>query len=151
MGLDMYLYKKSYILSGDWFKEEHRESVVITKGGTEHPNIKSNRVKYITEEVGYWRKANAIHKWFVDNVQGGKDDCGTYSVTRKNLQELLDLCNLIIEDKSKASELLPSQSGFFFGSTEYDEWYYRDLEETVKIMEDCLSDDDAEFEYSSSW
>lgn len=151
MGLDMYLYKKSYILSGDWFKEEHRESVVVTKGGTEHPNIKSNRVKYITEEVGYWRKANAIHKWFVDNVQGGKDDCGTYSVTRKNLQELLDLCNLIIEDKSKASELLPSQSGFFFGSTEYDEWYYRDLEETVKIMEDCLSDDAAEFEYSSSW
>ena len=29
------------------------------------------------EEVGYWRKANAIHGWFVRNVQNGKDDCGT--------------------------------------------------------------------------
>jgi hypothetical protein len=50
-----------------------------------------------------------------------------------------------------ASELLPSQSGFFFGNTEYDEYYFGDLIQTIEIIEDCLSDDDAEFEYHSSW
>ncbi len=151
MGLDMYLYKKSYIISGDWISKEEKESVVVTKNGEPHPRIKSDRVKYVIEEVGYWRKANAIHKWFVDNVQDGKDDCGTYPVTTNNLQELFNLCNLVIEDKSKASELLPVQSGFFFGGTDYDNWYYEDLENTVKIIEDCMYDTDAEFEYSSSW
>ena len=151
MGLDMYLYKKSYILSGDWMQEEHRESVVITKGGEPHPKIKSDRVKYITEEVGYWRKANAIHKWFVDNVQNGNDDCGSYRVSIDQLESLLSLCKTALEDRGMASELLPSQSGFFFGNTEYDEYYFGDLIQTIEIIEDCLSDDDAEFEYHSSW
>ena len=39
------------------------------------------------EEVGYWRKANQIHKWFVDNVQDGVDDCGEYKVTKEQLIE----------------------------------------------------------------
>ena len=151
MGLDMYLYKKSYILSGDWIKEEHRESVVITKCGEPHPKIKSDRVKYIIEEVGYWRKANAIHKWFVDNVQNGVDDCGSYRVNIDQLESLLSLCKTALEDRDQASELLPSQSGFFFGNTEYDEYYFGDLIHTIEIIEDCLSDDDAEFEYHSSW
>jgi len=152
MGLDMYLYKNSYLMSGDWIKEEARESVIVLKAGSEHPTIKSNRVKYVVEEVGYWRKANAIHKWFVDNVQKGVDDCGNYSVTREDLSKLLNLCSQVIEDKSKASELLPAQSGFFFGSNDYDDWYYKDIEMTVKIIEDCLSDEDGyDFEYRSSW
>jgi len=152
MGLDMYLYKKSYLLSGNWIKEEARESVTITKGGEPHPNIKSDRVKYIIEEVGYWRKANAIHKWFVDNIQNGKDDCGRYTVTREDLSNLLNLCDEVVKNKDNAYRSLPTQSGFFFGGTDYDEWYYRDIEETIKIIEDCLSDDNAEeFEYTSSW
>jgi hypothetical protein len=151
MGLDMYLYKKSYLLSGDWIKEEARESVTITKGGQPHPNIKSDRVKYIIEEVGYWRKANAIHKWFVDNVQDGVDNCSIYDVSTSQLEDLLSLCKTVLEDKDKAPELLPAQSGFFFGNTDYDEYYFGDLIQTMEIIEDCLSDNDAEFQYSSSW
>ncbi len=37
-------------------------------------------------EVGYWRKANQIHNWFVKNVQGGVDDCGYYGVTKEKLE-----------------------------------------------------------------
>ena len=43
-------------------------------------------------EIIYWRKANAIHKWFVENVQEGVDDCGEYEVTVEQLTELRDLC-----------------------------------------------------------
>ena len=31
---------------------------------------------YEDNQIASWRKANAIHKWFVDNVQDGVDDCG---------------------------------------------------------------------------
>ena len=152
MGLDMYLYKRTYILSGEWIKEERRQEVSVSMGGNPDPKIKPERVKYVIEEVGYWRKANAIHKWFVDNVQNGEDDCRSYIVEREKLEELFKLCDMVLDDKDKAAELLPCQSGFFFGGTDYDEWYFKDIESTIKIMEDCLSDDEAdEFEYRSSW
>lgn len=106
------------------------------------------------EEVGYWRKANQIHKWFVDNVQDGVDDCGTYKVTKAHLVELYNLCSQVLNDHSLAESLLPSQSGFFFGSTDYDEWYYNDLENTKRIIDNILeykSDCLDNLYYSSSW
>ena len=56
--------------------------------------------KAIVKQIGYWRKANAIHNWFVQNVQNGVDDCGTYIVTKENLEELLYACNVVV-DSSK--------------------------------------------------
>jgi hypothetical protein len=47
--------------------------------------------------------------------------------------------------------LLPSTSGFFFGNTEYDEWYYNDIQNTIEILEKALEDKDGEYYYSSSW
>ena len=78
----------------------------------------------IVEEVAYWRKANAIHKWFVDNVQSGKDDCDSYEVSREQLVKLLGDCEQVKAHNELAEELLPTQSGFFFGSIEYDKWYF---------------------------
>jgi hypothetical protein len=152
MGLDMYLYKKNYIWQGDWIKPEAKQEVVVKKGGEVDTKIKPERVKYVVEEVGYWRKANQIHKWFVDVVQEGNDNCGSYYVSRDTLEELLDICKQIRDDHSKADKLLPTQSGFFYGGTEYDEWYFTDIDNTIKIIEECLEDENAdEFEYSSSW
>jgi len=151
MGLDMYLYKKSYLMSEDWNKEEVRESVVVTKGGEPHPNIKSDRVKYVIEEVGYWRKANAIHKWFVDNIQNGKDECQESMVMPSELEDLLSLCKQVLENKDKAEELLPTTDGCFFGSTDYDDWYYVDIQDTVQMLEECLDGSEADFYYRASW
>jgi hypothetical protein len=51
-----------------------------------------------------------------------------------------------------AEELLPTASGFFFGSTEYNEWYIDDLKNTIEQLDKCLAlPDDVEFEYHSSW
>jgi hypothetical protein len=63
----------------------------------------------------------------------------------------LDLCRIVIIDKSKAEQLLPSSSGFFFGNTEYDEWYYNDIQNTIEILEKALEDEDGDYYYSSSW
>lgn len=105
------------------------------------------------QEVIYWRKANAIHQWFVDNVQNGNDDCGRYEVTIPQLRDLLEVCEEVIRVPDLAEELLPTQSGFIFGSTDYDEWYFDNVKET----HDCLSEVvkktplEATFIYWSSW
>ena len=152
MGLDMYLYKKTYIRTDEFYKSEVRNEVIVKTGGEIDTKIDPKKIKYVVEEAGYWRKANQIHKWFVDNIQRGEDNCGSYWVSREKLEELLELCKRVNEDNSLAEELLPSASGFFFGGTEYDEWYYKDIENTIKIIEECLSDESADdFEYSSSW
>jgi hypothetical protein len=150
MGLDMYLDKRTYVKQWDHIEETKQYKVEVTRGG-EPTNIDPKKVKYIIEEAGYWRKANAIHKWFVDNCQDGVDDCRDAYVGFKELQTLLDLCRIVIIDKSKAEQLLPSTSGFFFGNTEYDEWYYNDIQNTIEILEKALEDKDGEYYYSSSW
>lgn len=152
MGLDMYLYKKTYIRQGDFYKPESINEVIVKTGGEIDKKIDPKKIKYVVEEIGYWRKANQIHRWFVENVQRGTDDCGSYWVGREKLEELLDLCKRVNEDNSLADELLPSASGFFFGATEYDEWYFNGIKNTIEIIEECLSDESADdFEYSSSW
>lgn len=101
--------------------------------------------------VGYWRKANQIHAWFVKNVQGGEDNCGTYAVAREQLEELKEICINVLAVPEMAMELLPPQAGFFFGSTEIDEWYLLDIQNTINIIDRCLNSDFDYFTYSSSW
>ena len=144
--------EKTYVQNWEHHTPEERYDVEITRGGKPVKHIQPKRVKYIVEEAGYWRKANQIHDWFVRNVQDGVDDCRNAYVGREKLQELLDLCRIVSIDKDKAEDLLPTASGFFFGNTEYDEWYYQDIESTIKILEEALSDETADdFEYHSSW
>ena len=152
MGLDSYLYKKNYVRQGEWVKPEFRTEVEVKTGGEIDKNIKPERIRYIVEEVAYWRKANQIHNWFVKNVQDGVDNCQNSYVSRDNLQELLDVCNQVIADNSLAETLLPTGSGFFFGSTEYDEWYFKDISNTIVYLTEILEDESAdEFEYYASW
>lgn len=140
----------------------------------------------IMEEVGYWRKANQIHNWFVENVQHGVDDCDYYDeVTQETLEDLLDVCKRVLDscelvigkikngervengewvpiledgqfvkDASIAEELLPSTSGFFFGSTDYDQYYVDDIKHTIDIITKVLETTDFETQmiyYRSSW
>jgi len=147
----MYLSKKTYVKQWDHQSPEEQYEVVVTKGGKPVDGIKPKRVKYIEEEVGYWRKSNQIHRWFVENVQNGNDNCGDYYVGSEKLTELLELCKKVQADHSLAEELLPSASGFFFGGTEYDEWYYTDIDNTITILEEALEDENSDFYYSSSW
>jgi uncharacterized protein YbdZ (MbtH family) len=151
MGLDQYLYKKTYVQNWSHMRPEQLHEITVTRGG-KPTAIKPARIKEITEQVGYWRKANQIHAWFVEHVQAGKDDCMDYYVNRQQLEELLDVVNTVLTDHAKAPELLPPQAGFFFGSTDYDEWYFKDLEQTKEIIEGALAENgDGEFYYSSSW
>ena len=106
-------------------------------------------------EVGYWRKANQIHNWFVANVQNGEDECRPHTVTTDHLNRLLQDVTDVLKDKSTAADLLPTTSGFFFGGTEYDNWYFEDLQFTkellTKLVEDATFLETHQIQYCSSW
>ena len=156
MGLDMYLSGKRYISKhfneGDTEQAEAIQKLFPELEGREGRWGDASPVKEVAIEVGYWRKANQIHDWFVNNVQGGEDECRAHRVGREQLQELKDTCLAVLDNRSLAKELLPSASGFFFGGTDYDEWYFSQLESTIKIIDECLELPDSwDFEYCSSW
>jgi len=149
MGLDMYLNKRTYVQQWEHNGADNYE-VEVTKGG-KPVKINPKKVKYIIEEAGYWRKQNQIHRWFVENIQNGTDDCGEYYVSKADLETLLELCEKVKADNSLADGLLPGASGFFFGGTEYDEWYYNGIDNTIEILKEALEDENGEYLYSSSW
>lgn len=182
MGLDMYLTRQTYVQNWNHTKPENRVEITINKGRKPHPKIDPSKITYITEEVGYWRKANHIHKWFVDNVQDGIDECQRSYVSFEQLQELKELCKSVlgiletsevsekevvtgwrhekgetkeikemiqVYDSELISALLPPESGFFFGSTDIGEWYKKDLEDTISILENL--DPEGSYYYEASW
>lgn len=193
MGLDMYLHAKKY--EGGW---SHSKDIsgfqAVSQLYDFMPIAKNAPAIEVQFTVGYWRKANAIHNWFVQNVQDGKDDCGSYYVSRDNLRALQaecykvlqtqvpvsagvsstkeihggdskDVAQVILDEWNKqqanigsspADDLpLPPVSGFFFGSTDRDEWYFEQVRYTHDLIENLLKTvpDNWEwsFEYTSSW
>ena len=149
MGLDMYLNKRVYI-GANYEHNDVTGSIKLTRGDTKLP-IKLKRVVEITEQMGYWRKANAIHNWFVVNCQDGIDECQETYVHTEQLQELLDICSQVLKNHDLAHELLPPTSGFFFGGTKIDEYYFDDLKYTKKILKAALKENNGDYYYRSSW
>ena len=147
MGLDMYLNKKIYI-GANYHFNKITGTLDIKQNGEPIP-INLNKIKYILEEQASWHKVYQIHRWFVDNIQEGMDDGGIYEVYGKDLLKLVELCKCVLEDHSLADSLLPTPEGCFSGITEYDEYYFEDLEDTIEQLKDI--DVDAWYEYTSSW
>lgn len=154
MGLDMYLSAKKYM--SQYFDEADVARIdkindIFGVTGIEDGNYGAQEVTF---RVAYWRKANAIHEWFVKNVQDGVDECQEAWVSREQLQELITICETVLADMSKAEQLLPTRSGFFFGGTDYDEFYKGDIEYTVERLKKILDDpalQKMDFYYHSSW
>ena len=140
MGVDMYLDRRVWV-------QGNKDIQVLDLGS----NVRLDKIKVIVEEAGYWCKANQIHNWFVQNCGGGEDNCQECYVSREQLAELRTLCKKVLRKKSLAEELLPASGGFFFGSTEYDKYYYEDLKETVKIIDEALACEGGDFYYQASW
>lgn len=155
MGLDSYFTAKRYLSS---WNDEDKE--LKTKVSSLSEGIASEwETKEIVYEVGYWRKANQIHNWFVQNVQNGEDDCREHYVSYEDIIKLYVTVCEVLEDHSKAEDLLPTESGFFFGSTDFNEYYFEDLVHTKKILEPLVEKINGEgrelapydFYYRSSW
>jgi hypothetical protein len=146
MGLDMFLTKDIYFYTWNDGAEEELAKLMgpdlLKKIGAAAKEVKSIRV-----EAGYWRKANQIHGWFVQNVQDGDDNCAEYYVSTEKLKELYETVCSALETKEKPDQEeileelgLEPTSGFFFGSSVIDEYYWQDLEQTKEILEPILKE-----------
>jgi hypothetical protein len=166
MGLDHYLYKKTYVKNWAHMSTEELHNITVKLGGKKRKDIKPERITTIVETVAQWRKFNSLHKWFLDNCQDGEDNCKEHYVQNKKLVELLELLKQVIQLKpsedeelsneniEKLNELFPTHSGFFFGGTEYDEYYFSDVENTINILEELFKEDpdgENDYYYDSSW
>ena len=135
MGLDMYMIRAKKLRKND---AEYNKLVIET-----------------SEEVAYWRKANQIRKWIVDNCGYDTDsNCEYFLITKEQLEKLKEDLNAIIKDNSLAEKLFPTEGKFFFGSTEYDDWYFDKLKESKKKISEILKETDFDKEdiyYYESW
>lgn len=163
MGLDMYLIASSYSNS-------------VRKGGVNFPKeleqFKED-FNYCTNEysIGYWRKFNALHSFIVNEFADGEDNCQRIYLNEESIQKILKVLkevkesfkdakiikqenDYIVYDNPMAKELLPTQEGFFFGSTEYDNYYLEDVDYSINLFEKVLKlieEYDYDIYYQASW
>ena len=155
----MYLYRKEYVSTFAWnqderaVKEANLYSVIANHFNVD-PNTEGGIGVGIDICVAYWRKANAIHGWFV-NLDGGKDECQPIYVSLDKLKELRELANSVVLTPAMAGDILPPQEGFFFGTSDIDEWYINDMKNTVEMLDKIISsvspDEYPTFFYQASW
>lgn len=92
---------------------------------------------YASHEDMYYRKVNFLYAFFSEKLDN--EEC---LVTRHDCEQIIKYGELILENKDLdlAKRLLPTQSGFFFGSTEYDEYYFMDVKDVVEQFKEYLED-----------
>lgn len=160
MGLDMYLYARKYgsgysSTQNDKTPAEMRNLVKAAGLHISDTKFSSQTGANILVPIGYWRKANAIHGWFVKNLGEGVDDCKEIFVEREDLEALLKVATEVMTNHDKAEELLPTGRGFFFGSTSYDDYYFEDIKYTIEMLTHILKSPrlkkNVEFIYRASW
>ena len=168
MGLDMYFSRRTYVSQfkdtrdsdGTWSKRDvNNMELKIGDADLSHVNLKN--VRYIEETFGEFRKFNALHSYVVDNFGGGADDCQTIYLDIDDLIKIHETLSLVKEglsigDKVIAGETLPPKEGFFFGSTEIDNWYEQDVKEAVEVFGKIIEEHsivgyNASYSYQASW
>lgn len=168
----MYLYRQRYV------RDDKAKQIKELVGEKAEGSVS------VRTGVAYWRKANAIHRFFYEYTGEDEDKREIY-IPYECLEELLKRCkeiksevelidgkvsagytykdgkrvdewadDKVIKDSSLCEELLPTQEGFFFGDTDYDEYYLEDIDLTIEQIEDILKTDDRaidDYYYYGSW
>jgi len=145
MGLDMYLEGRKHLYTED---NDPLQDLLMKMYGLKY---KPSSVSY---ELGYWRKFNALHALFQRKLTEQSDkeeECGSDTwVSDETFNDIVNILKEISKDHNKAEELMPPSEGFFFGSTEYDDYYYEQLEKTITLFEKIIKEGH-DLYYSASW
>jgi len=165
MGLDMYLTATKRVDKINWGALQEDKELNYNSPQVIYPQFNNlmelTQLKDVATDIygasvevtcAYWRKANQIHNWFVVNVQHGEDNCGQYEVWHEQLKELLTLCQKALNERNP-SLLMPSE-GPFFGGTDIDQYYWKDIKDTIEQLSRILALPDVNelsFNYQSSW
>jgi hypothetical protein len=79
-------------------------------------------------EVAYFRKVNFLHKWVEDHLNEGREtNCEYIPFHLEAMAGLAQTCRRVLDNPELGPELLPTMGRFFFGNTDYDEYYFGDV------------------------
>ena len=93
------------------------------------------------EFLAYFRKVNFLFEFFSGSLN---EDETTAVITRGEMEELIDKCEFVLNNRDKASEILPTCDGFFFGSLDYDDYYFESVAKVLlsfQVILENYSDD----------
>lgn len=164
MGLDMYFYarKSTYKSFSNWDKldkvdeTDYPEDLKTFSDYIYNRNFKSVQTE-IRYQIGYFRKFNALHSYIVKTFANGIDICQDVFLFKEDVKKIKKVLDDILETANtteKAKELLPTQSGFFFGGTNYDEYYFNEAKVAADLMQNLLDNFDFvnyQLVYKASW
>lgn len=165
MGLDHFLYEVPKIHKGVIYRSDDEiaaevapeDQVFKNDWNDPFPHDGDYYHKPGVREMCRWRKFNALHSWMVTHVQGGVDECEPHIVPKSKIEGLHSILWQVREAgpgrPDVAREILPTQAGFFFGSIDYDQWYYEDVKRGVDELELAMREQrpDTDLVYRSSW
>lgn len=82
-----------------------------------------------------FRKVNFIVEYF------NLDNCVPYICSKEDIDVLNEKCKIVLKEKNDnvSKEELPTTTGFFFGGTEFDKWYYHDVKEVLDFTDHLLN------------
>lgn len=119
----------------DWSEESEQDQ----EG---EPTVAETFADEISSQNSFWlgRKENHIHAWVEEQIGDEAPNCGFALVTREEFASLVETLARLMRSKSpeEAKGALPTQDGFFFGSTEYDDDYFADIRAEHKVMSAAL-------------
>jgi len=152
MGLDQYLSVRKYVSRN----EQAFDNTVITNDMWELVEKDGYTGAFIEIPVMYWRKFNALHKHIVDTWADGRDECQPIELPVDGLRTIHEKLSAVLKEPSRAREILPTEDGFFFGDTEYNEWYFEQVTQSHEELGELLSKldkrtDDLYPIYQASW
>ena len=164
MGLDMYFYarKTTYKSFSKWDKPDradetnYPEDLKTFSDYIYDRNFKSVQTE-TSYQIGYFRKFNALHSYIVKTFADGVDNCQEILLYKEDVEKIKKVLDDVLnahQQVEKAKEILPTQSGFFFGGTDYDEFYFEDVKDAADLMQSFLDNFDFEnyqLVYQASW
>ena len=147
MGLDITFYKAKRLKDNE--TKERLEEIRKELAAEYLKSIDERNSKLIKEledekekinpwnEVAYFRKVNFLIPFF-----GYEENCSNIEIDKYQVEDLIEACKEVLANHDKASFFLPTQAGFFFGSTDYDDWYFDDVQNVKEKFEEILADFD---------
>lgn len=141
MGLDMYLKAEvsKYVSYYDDGNENYGKGLYpdFLRDFEDMQRERRNLICVSSEyEIGYWRKFNALHSYIVNSFADGVDECQDIVLWEQDIKRILETLKSLTPEN--ASVVMPPKDGFFFGSTDIDEWYWRDVGYSIKVFEKIL-------------
>lgn len=161
MGLEMYVEAEVY--AGGWnhsnAEDKSLYNEITNMVGLNKLASSDSPFCTVCVNVAYWRKANSIHAWMVQNLADGKDECQRIYLDHDHINKLINKCKAALSlyrsgEIEGAGRMMPPQGGFFFGNTDVKDCWAKDMEDTIKQLAPLLDPELSKkysFYYRASW